>query len=379
MGLKNKIAVRPNEIIEARYSLTQRQNNIIDVLLTQLKDDGNYSYELNIDDFKDIYKSDTSNIYRDMKKACKSFEGLGFYIVEKEKGEETWYSWFSKIVYKNKQGKIILNIDPDLKKLLMESSRTVPYEIKYTLNFSSVYTHRIYLYLKRFEDTGWRIETIDNLLTKMECPKSYYNSANLKKYVLEVAKNELNSSSNSDIGFDYDFAHEGRKVTRIKFTIFKNENKNKIIEVVNDKESNYKKLSVESIKDMTGDKLTTSDCNKILKVYKGKTDEELLNDYIDFKEKVSIVDKYVFENNKENEPYIALLLTSIKKNWSNISNSKNKTEYGNYTSNNSKRFKNKDNTNFSENDYKELEKAMFAHYQQNSLFDDNEAAIGRED
>lgn len=370
----NKIAVRPNEIVEARYNLKKKQNDILDVLLTQLKDDGNYSYELNVDDFKNIYKTDTSNIYRDMKKACKLFERAGFYVIETGKDEEIWYHWFSKIHYKNKEGKIVLNIDPDLKRILMESSNNIPYNINYTLNFSSSYTHRVYMFLKKFEDTGWRISTVQYLVEKMECPSSYNNFYNFKKNVLDVAQKELNSTSNSDIGFEYDPIYDGKKVTRVKFTIIKNENKNKIIEISNEN-VNHKELSVESIKSLLKDRLTKGDCNKIIKLYKGASDEERLNDYEDFKTKITIVDKYIFDNNKHDEPYIALLISAIKNDWG-LNKPKKDDNKGNYTGNNSKRVKKKDIDLDRYKDSEEMDFLMFLGEQTDLL---DEAAIGIED
>jgi len=69
------IAVRPNSIIEARYDLTSKQNDILDIILTKIKEDDNeFFYEINIDDYKKSYKKDTSNIYRDLKKAIRAFE-----------------------------------------------------------------------------------------------------------------------------------------------------------------------------------------------------------------------------------------------------------------------------------------------------------------
>lgn len=97
------VAIRSDNIIEARYSLTNKQNIIIDMLLTEIKDDNNYKYSFNIDRFEPLVETDTSNIYRDFKNAVKTFEGKGFKIKDKITDEEIWFSWFSKIHYKPKK------------------------------------------------------------------------------------------------------------------------------------------------------------------------------------------------------------------------------------------------------------------------------------
>lgn len=215
----NKIAIRSDSIIEARYSLTARQNNIIDMLLSDLNNDDKTTYEIRVDSYKNLYHMDTSNIYRDLRNAVDSFKGKGFKTIDDNTGNEVYYVWFSKIEYVPKEGKIKVNIDKDLKKLLYEVKKKIYYNIEYTLNFSSAYSQRVYFYLKSFEDTKWRKDKVEDLILKLECPNSYKNFANFKKYVLEVAKSEING--NSDILFDYTAEKTGKKVTHVFFTIKK--------------------------------------------------------------------------------------------------------------------------------------------------------------
>lgn len=211
------IAVRSESIIEARFSLTSKQNDLLDMLLCEIENDDKYQYVLSVDKYKDLYYTDTSNLYRDLKKAVKSFEGKGFRLINKETGEEIYYSWFSKIHYKPKQGEIQVNVDLDFKKMLCEVKKRIYYKIEYTLNFNSIYSKRIYYYLKSFEDTGWRLDDIEKLQSKLECPNSYKNFANFEKYVLKVADNEINADS--DISFKYEAIKKGKKVTHIKFYV----------------------------------------------------------------------------------------------------------------------------------------------------------------
>lgn len=208
------IAIRPESIIEGRFSLTSSQNDIIDMLFCEIEDDEQYQYTISIEKYKSMYKTNTSNLYRDLKKAVKSFEGQGIRIVNKETKEEIFYVWFSKIHYIPKNGEIKVNIDRDFKKLLYEMKKRIYYNIGYTLNFNSVYSKRMYYYLKSFEDTGWRVDTVDNLQQKLDCPKSYCNFSNFKSRVLDVAEKEINETS--DINFTYETTKKGNKVTGIK-------------------------------------------------------------------------------------------------------------------------------------------------------------------
>lgn len=219
------IAVRPNALIEARYDLTSRQNDIMDMVLSKLEDDNNYLYELNVNDYRKLYKGDTSNIYRDLKKAVKSMEGTGFYLINTtNKGieKETFFVWFASIDYLETEGKIVVEVGQRLKGLLIEMKKRIYYKIEYPLNFSSIYSKRIYYYLKSFEDTCWRIDNLDKLRDKLQCPKSYDKYGLFRTKVLDMAYEEINNCS--DISFDYEEIKTGRKVTSIKFIIKQNKN-----------------------------------------------------------------------------------------------------------------------------------------------------------
>ncbi len=218
------IAVRPNTLIEARYDLTSSQNDILDIVLSKVDDDNNYLYELNINDYKYLYKTDTSNIYRDFKKAIKQFEGKGFYLIDNQNKKEIFFSWFASILYSDTEGKITLEVGQRFKSLLLEMKKRIYYKIEYPLNFKSIYSKRIYYYLKSFEDTGWRIDNLDTLRKKLQCPESYNKYSFFRIKVLDKAVQEINSYS--DISFDFEEIKIGRKVTSIKFDITSTKNKN---------------------------------------------------------------------------------------------------------------------------------------------------------
>mgnify|MGYP003314934799 CR=1 FL=1 len=103
-----EIAFRPQTIIEARYDLDRRQNDILDILLGIVGEgddtEENTRYEINIGDVKHLYNlQDESNAYAYLQKAVKKFEGSGFRLKEDE-GTDIYYPWFSKIKYQKKRG-----------------------------------------------------------------------------------------------------------------------------------------------------------------------------------------------------------------------------------------------------------------------------------
>lgn len=322
------IAIRPESIIEARYSLSTRQNYIIDMLLSEISEDDNFSYTFDVDKYKPLIEGDTSNIYRDLKKAVKEFEGnKGLRLKDKNTGEEIWFAWFSKIHYKPKCGKIEVNIDKDLKSILYEAKKRIYYDLKYTLNFKSTYSQRYYYYAKSFEDTGWRLDKIEDLIYKLECPASYKNFSNLKKNVLDRAYEEINKT---DISVEFKPVKTGKRVTHMK-TLIKPKNKNIIY---------CKEMSVAYIIGTIGGFINgEEDANKILKVLsevdlvKLKYDS-LINYY---NAKVDYVAKY--HSSHKDLPFIGCIINGIKNNWTpkeqqqfNLNGNKNVRSFGNIDS-----------------------------------------------
>lgn len=271
------IAVRPDNIIEARYDLTAKQNDILDMVLAEVQEDDNYLYELNIEKYKKLYKKNTSNIYRDFKMAIKEFEGKGFYLTKPSEGKQIFFVWFASIYYSDYEGKIIVEIGKKLKELLLDMKRKTFYRIEYPLNFTSIYSKRIYYYLKRFEDTGWRIDNLDELRQKLQCPESYKKYGLFRTYVLEQAQKEINQYS--DISFDYEEIKEKRKVVRIKFLIYKQKRYNKTPDEEQEMNQEYidelaaaadeTDKQIEQVRKITEGKLSEKSIKTLLKVAEG--------------------------------------------------------------------------------------------------------------
>ena len=156
-----EVAFRPQTIIEARYDLDRRQNDILDILLGIVGEgddtEENTRYEIHIADVKHLYNlQDESNAYSYLQKAVKKFEGAGFRLKEDE-GTDIYYPWFSKIKYQKKRGdegrsKIVLDLHPEVKQMIMSAKQGAFYRIEYPLNLSKKYSKRLYYLLKDKEN-----------------------------------------------------------------------------------------------------------------------------------------------------------------------------------------------------------------------------------
>lgn len=223
----NKVvkAVRPNEIIEARFNLKPKENDIIDIVLSKIENDNNHKYNINVSEYIKLYKKGKTNAYRDLKSATES-------IYEKElkikvDNKIIRMRWFSAIAYDSDTSSIVIELGETLKQLLLkvkeDKSKRIYYDITYPLNFKSIYSKRLYYMLKSFEPTGFRVDKLEDLKAKLECnSKTYEQYKHFKYNVLEKAKDEINK--NSDIEFSFEGKKEQGKVVRVEFTIWKNDN-----------------------------------------------------------------------------------------------------------------------------------------------------------
>ena len=120
--------------------------------------------------------------------------------------------WFSKIKYQKKRGdegrsKIVLDLHPEVKEMIMSAKQGAYYRIEYPLNLTKKYSKRLYYLLKDKEtfNGGVFVVAFDELRKMMKIPDSYANG-NVKREILDKPYEEING--NTDIAFEYELIHE---------------------------------------------------------------------------------------------------------------------------------------------------------------------------
>lgn len=211
----NEVAFRPQSIVEARYNLDRRQNDIMDIAFGMIDEEvDKKEYSIRVADVKEYYNiEDKSHAYRFLKQAVESLEGKGFKL-KKDEDTSIFYPWFSKITYvrakDEENSHIDFKMDDDLKRMIIDSRRGAYYSIRYAINLSNKYAKRLY-YL--FQDrknwnaknpaleTGVFTIAIEELLRMLDCPKSY-KYTDFKRYVIKPSMEQINGST--DIYFEYE-------------------------------------------------------------------------------------------------------------------------------------------------------------------------------
>ncbi len=213
--MKKNLIVKHNDFIEAKYNLTLTELKIIAKLSSMIKKDD--------DDFK-VYKFTANelmedlklnNNYDDLKEAIRKL--LTRLIIIRTEQTVLATTFLSSAEY-FKNTTIELSFDKKLKPYLLQlKNNFTMYQFENVIALSSVYAIRIYELCKQYQKIKERIIEIEDLKEILEIKKKYKKYNDFKKYVLEIAKREINEKT--DINISFEEIKTGRKVSAIRFLI----------------------------------------------------------------------------------------------------------------------------------------------------------------
>ncbi len=219
-------AVMENSLVEARYSLSVEEQRLVLATIALLD-----SMETAPSGFPmlRIPKKliiETTGIheknYHQIKSALKKLMSKVITIETiNEKGKRSFrlYQWFSKGEYHEGEKFIEVQFHPDLKPYLLalkEKFTDIP--LKIILRLRSKYAIRLYELLRRYKDTGFRIDSVTELREKLGVEKGEYPRFEaFERKVLKTAVKEINRET--DLLVSYQKIKKGRKIVQIEFKI----------------------------------------------------------------------------------------------------------------------------------------------------------------
>ena len=224
-------------IVNARYALTKNEIDLLLTLLTEIKKEDK--------DFKDYIFSvkdlevKTSKKWQS-KQLRETVKGLMSKPLEIEESATKWeiINWFSYFKYRD--GVITCRFDKGLKPYLLEiKNRFVISDLRMVLPMRSSYSKRVYLMLKEYAKIGEREIEVSELQELLKVPKSLKTYADFKRKVLVKSKEDINKFT--DLKVDFKEVKLGRKVSKLVFTIKKNdEDLKSFIETIRDLYTNQR-------------------------------------------------------------------------------------------------------------------------------------------
>ena len=162
---------------------------------------------------------------------------LGRIITIRDEKGWTKYTVFSRCRYRKDDHILELRFDPDLKPHYLNlQNQFVEYSLTEFLLLPSIYSQRLYQFLKSWDDkpeTTLDIEELHKLLNTPEASQKNY--AELKRRVLDKAHKDIHKITK--LRYEYEPIKTGRKVTAIRFVFAKK----RILEIQKEKQNKKNK------------------------------------------------------------------------------------------------------------------------------------------
>jgi plasmid replication initiation protein len=297
--------IKSNALVEARYRLSLQESQIILWLLTQIRlDDEDFKpHKLDIVEFAKLVQVDVDSKYRELRKITRQLMQRVMEIYEPETQKLIQVAWLSSAEYEHKKGYASLEFSPKLKPYLLQlKSKFTKIDIIDTLKLKSIYAIRIFELLLQYISVGFREISISDLRAYCGIKETEYaDYFDLKRYVIEKAKTEINSKTEYKI--DYSEIKESRKFVAIEWTIKKKDSQkeNQFLQIKSlRKELRSKSVLIQSLMEYGYGRT-------LAKRFIENNDEEII------KNALNAVNIQIQKNHVKNAK--AMLRTAIKERW----------------------------------------------------------------
>lgn len=225
--IDNSIIVQSNVLLNSHYQMSMLEMRIFLFMMSKIQvDDEDFKeYNLSVKEIISDLNLKGKSLYENIQKATLGLMKRIFTIFDETKTVNI--AMLSKTIYWHKKGILTLRFDSDLKPYLLQLKENFTIsELEQVLKFRSMYSIRIYFFLKQYEDFGRRRMTVEELRQKLCLEEKYDQYNDFKKRVVERARMELEES---DLPFTFTEIKTGREITSLEFR-FKKKKKAKQIE-----------------------------------------------------------------------------------------------------------------------------------------------------
>lgn len=193
-----------NSLIKGRQAMTLTESRLLYIAISQVvKQDKEFkTYTTTIPELARFLEVPSENLYRDIKKICKS---LMKRQVEIQQSENKWelFQWISSCKYDN--GTLTIKLSDEIKPYLIALEKYYSqYMLGTLISFRSYYTSRLYqlILCELREKNVSEIDitfTVEDLREFFQIDKKKYPRArDLMKYTVYVARDELAKKSDVD-------------------------------------------------------------------------------------------------------------------------------------------------------------------------------------
>jgi hypothetical protein len=230
VNIKDRTAIVGNRLIEARINLNTNEQKLfvmIISLLDKVEEKPNDFPILKIPIRKILEIIYSDNNHKEVKKALdkmvnKVIKLKG--ITEKGKEITKWYPIFSKAEYIEGSSYITVQFHKELMPLLLAlKNEFTKLPVRYCVELKSKYSIRLYELFKKYENTGHRVDSYEELRDKLGIEEERYKEyKKFEEKILKPSVKEINEKT--DISIEYKKIRTKRKISHIEFFIAKKHN-----------------------------------------------------------------------------------------------------------------------------------------------------------
>src|ERR1700730_6972153 len=181
-----------NSLAEARYSLTAREQKVLLYVISMIEaeDDELKLYQIRVEDFARLLSLQKDSLYEELRSVVSQLKVKPLVIRNHfEPGDKRpknlLTSWFQDVVTEaDGSGNIGVSISSRLKPYLLQVKREFfRYRLGYAIELRSAYSLRLYQWAKRWQFTGKRLITVEELRT-VDGPEELDEKGRVKKKIL---------------------------------------------------------------------------------------------------------------------------------------------------------------------------------------------------
>jgi len=225
--------VKSNKVVEASYKLTLYEQRILLACIAQIHSKEELledcQFEISAKEIANLSKLENVNkVYQSLSEASDKLLSRQIILNDPDPDNprlrQRKLNWMSHIDYYPGDGKVILQFSKGIIPYLSELSKNFTrYKLTSVTQFKSTYSIRLYEMLVQWLSVGKRELEVDWLRKQLQVEESYSRIDNLKKWVVDVAVQEINQHSN--IWVKYTQRKAGRTITHFLFTFGEKEPK----------------------------------------------------------------------------------------------------------------------------------------------------------
>lgn len=228
-----KRITKSNSIINSSYRLSLNELRIVLYGLSRIdprEEEFPLDHNINIRELAEFYnigEKDRGSFYDDIKNALiHKFWEREFSYYDDELDKVVKRRWLIEVQYGGRDGILSYSYNPKIKKQLQQlSKKFTSYFLENIANMKSAYAVRLYeisiMHLNASQKNRVTFtKTIEDLKHQLDITNKYEHFFNMKRFVLEIAKRDINKYS--DITFNYKVKKIGRSPHEIIFTISRN-------------------------------------------------------------------------------------------------------------------------------------------------------------